>query len=316
MKIVLTDCATITSNNDLDLSVLEQFGEVVYYPETPSDLTAERIRDADIVILNKTVIGEAEMKDAKNLKLIALFATGYNNIDVKYARSKNIAVCNAGSYSTNAVAQHVFAYILKNASSVSEYDADIKNGDWIRSRLFSFFSRPTFELAGKTIGIFGFGAIGAQVARIALAFDMKVIATTRTPKKYDGVEFVSFDELLCRSDYLTVHCPLTPDTSRIFDADAFSKMKDCAYFINTARGGVIDEIALCEALELGKLSGAAIDVLTTEPMSADCPLLRAKNITLTPHIAWAPIETRKRLLGIVTDNIQSFIDGTPKNVVN
>lgn len=316
MKIVLTDCATITSNNDLDLSVLEQFGEVVYYPETPSDLTAERIRDADIVILNKTVIGETEMKNAKNLKLIALFATGYNNIDVKYARSKNISVCNAGSYSTNAVAQHVFAYILKNASSVSEYDADVKNGDWIRSRLFSFFSRPTFELAGKTIGIFGFGAIGAQVARIALAFDMKVIATSRTPKIYEGVEFVSFDELLCRSDYLTVHCPLTAETSRIFDADAFSKMKSSAYFINTARGGVIDEDALCDALESGKLSGAAIDVLTTEPMSPDCPLLHAKNITLTPHIAWAPIETRKRLLGIVTDNIQSFINGAPKNVVN
>lgn len=316
MKIVLTDCATITSNNDLDLSVLEQFGEVVYYPETPSDLTAERIRDADIVILNKTVIGETEMKNAKNLKLIALFATGYNNIDVKYARSKNISVCNAGSYSTNAVAQHVFAYILKNASSVSEYDADVKNGDWIRSRLFSFFSRPTFELAGKTIGIFGFGAIGAQVARIALAFDMKVIATSRTPKIYEGVEFVSFDELLCRSDYLTVHCPLTAETSRIFDADAFSKMKSSAYFINTARGGVIDEDALCDALESGNLSGAAIDVLTTEPMSPDCPLLHAKNITLTPHIAWAPIETRKRLLGIVTDNIQSFINGAPKNVVN
>ena len=316
MKIVLTDCATITSNNDLDLSVLEQFGEVVYYPETPSDLTAERICDADIVILNKTVIGETEMKNAKNLKLIALFATGYNNIDIKYARSKNISVCNAGSYSTNAVAQHVFAYILKNASSVSEYDADVKNGDWIRSRLFSFFSRPTFELAGKTIGIFGFGAIGAQVARIALAFDMKVIATSRTPKIYEGVEFVSFDELLCRSDYLTVHCPLTAETSRIFDADAFSKMKSSAYFINTARGGVIDEDALCDALESGKLSGAAIDVLTTEPMSPDCPLLHAKNITLTPHIAWAPIETRKRLLGIVTDNIQSFINGAPKNVLN
>ena len=316
MKIVLTDCSTVVSNGDIDLSVLERFGEVIYYPETAPELTAERIKDADIVIVNKTVIGKTEMESAKNLKLIALFATGYNNIDVKYASERGIAVCNAGSYSTSAVAQQVFAYILGHASAVHSYDADVKEGKWIHSRLFSFFSRPTFELAGKTLGIFGFGAIGAQVARIALAFDMKVIATTRSKKKFDGVEFVSLDELLSRSDYLTVHCPLTNDTAKLFDASAFAKMKQGAYFINTARGGVIDEEALCEALNSGKLSGAAIDVLTKEPMTADCPLLNAKNITITPHVAWAPIETRERLLGIVADNLSAFIAGTPKNKVN
>ena len=214
------------------------------------------------------------------------------------------------------MAQQVFAYILAHASSVAKYDEDVKNGEWIRSRLFSFFSRPTEELAGKTLGIFGFGAIASQVARIALAFDMRVIATTRTKKEYAGVEFVPFEDLLARSDYITVHCPLTPDTERLFDENAFSKMKNGAYFINTARGGVIDEDALVEALNKGKLSGAAIDVLTKEPMPADCKLISAKNITITPHIAWAPLETRERLLGIVIDNIRSFIAGTPKNKVN
>ena len=171
-------------------------------------------------------------------------------------------------------------------------------------------------LAGKTLGIFGLGAIGMQVARIALAFDMKVIVTTRTKKQYEGIEFVSFDQLLARSDYLSVHCPLTPDTERLFDASAFGKMKDGAYFINTARGGVVDEQALVDSLNSGKLSGAAVDVLTKEPMPADCKLLSAKNITITPHIAWAPIETRQRLLEIVVDNVRAFIEGSPKNRVN
>lgn len=316
MKIVLTDCATVVSNSDLDLSRLEAFGEVVYYDETPAELTAERIKDADVVILNKTVIGKRELDAAKNLKLIALFATGYNNIDVKYAAERGVAVCNAGVYSTAAVAQHTFAFILEHASAVAQYDKVVRDGDWIRSRLFAVFSKPTFELAGRTLGIFGLGAIGTQVARIANAFDMRVIAYSRTPKDIDGVEFVSFDELLAESDYLTVHCPLTDKTAKIFNADAFAKMKDGAYFINTARGGVIDEYALRDAVTSGKLAGAGIDVLTVEPMSADCPLYNVPNITVTPHIAWAPLDTRTRLLDIVISNLEAFIAGTPKNKVN
>ena len=316
MKIVLTDCATVVSNSDLDLSRLEAFGEVTYYDETPAELTAERIKDADIVILNKTVIGKRELDAAKNLKLIALFATGYNNIDVKYAAERGVAVCNAGVYSTAAVAQHTFAFILEHASAVADYDKVVRDGDWIRSRLFAVFSKPTSELAGRTLGIFGLGAIGTQVARIANAFDMRVIAHSRTPKTVDGVEFVSFDELLGQSDYLTLHCPLTDKTAKMFDAEAFAKMKDGAYFINTARGGVIDEYALRDAVTSGKLSGAGIDVLTVEPMSADCPLYNVPGITITPHIAWAPLETRTRLLDIVISNLESFIAGTPQNKVN
>ena len=315
LNIVLTDCSTVTSG-DLDLTVLEQFGNVTYHGETAPHLTAERIKDADIVIINKTLIGKAEIDAAKNLKLVALFATGYNNVDTEYARSKGIAVANAGSYSTNAVAQQVFAYILNHASKISEYSEDVRQGEWIRSRLFCFFSRPTCELAGKTLGIFGFGAIGARVAEIARAFDMRVISCTRSKKEAAGVEFVDFDTLLRESDFLTVHCPLTDSTRELFDKKAFSKIKKGSYFINTARGGVINENALLEALSSGHLSGAAIDVLTTEPMKPDCPLFGAPNITVTPHIAWAPLETRQRLLAIVCDNLSSFIQGSPKNIVN
>ena len=315
LNIVLTDCSTVNAG-DLDLSVLENFGNVTYYTETAPEQTAERIKDADIVIINKTLINKAEIDSAPNLKMIALFATGYNNVDIAYARSRGIDVCNAGSYSTGAVAQQVFAYILAHASRVSDYDADVKNGDWIRSRLFCFFSRPTTELEGKTLGIFGFGAIGKRIADIGLAFGMRVIATNRSKKEYAGVEFVDFDTLLAESDYLSVNCPLNAETTKIFNAEAFAKMKKGLYFINTARGGVLDEQALFDALETERLAGAGIDVLTFEPMREDCPLLRAKNITITPHVAWAPIETRCRLLSIVASNVENFIEGHPTNVVN
>lgn len=315
MKIVLTDCSTVTTG-DLDLSSLERFGEVVYYNETSPEDTSERIKDADVVVLNKTVLGRTELEGAKNLKLIALFATGYNNIDVSCARERGIAVANAGSYSTSAVAQQVFAFILNHASRVAEYDADVKEGAWVRSRLFCFFARHTEELAGKTLGIFGYGAIGKKVAEIARAFDMRVIVTTRTPKQDATVEFVDFDTLLRESDYLSLNCPLNDGTREKFNAEAFAKMKRGAYLINTARGGVIDEQALADALNSEQLSGAAVDVLTFEPMREDCLLRGAKNITFTPHVAWAPLETRQRLLGIVEDNIESFITGAPKNIVN
>ena len=315
LNIVLTDCNTVTSG-DLDLSVLEKFGKVTYYGESLPEQIPERIKDADIVILNKTVLGKKELEGAKNLKLIALFATGYNNIDTVYARERGITVCNAGSYSTSAVAQQVFGFILANATKIAEYDRDVKDGKWIESRLFCFFSRPACELQGKTLGIFGYGAIGRRVAEIARAFEMKVIATKRTPVEDDIVTFVDFDTLLCESDYLSVNCPLNDGTREIFNAEAFAKMKKGAYFINTARGGVIVEQDLVDALKSGHLSGAAVDVLTVEPMRADCPLLNAPNITFTPHVAWAPIETRTRLLSIVIDNIENFLGGTPKNVVN
>ena len=318
LKIVLTDCETVSAN-DLDLSVLEKFGEVTYYPDTPKELIAERIKDANIVICNKTVIGKNEMDAAKDLGLITLFATGYNNIDVKYAASKNIAVCNAGSYSTHAVAQQTFSYILDFASRIALYDADVKDGSWIRSRLFSVFSRPTFELLGKTIGIFGYGAIGRQVANIANAFGMNVLVCTRTKRpELDKVPvtYVDLDTLLTKSDFITLHCPLNDQTRGLFGKEAFQKMKKGSYFINTARGAVIDEQALVDALNENHLAGAAIDVLATEPMQKDCPLLNAKNIRITPHVAWAPIQTRMRVLDTVVKNIETYLEGNPQNKVN
>ena len=314
MKIVVTDAKTIT-NGDISLDYLKKYGDVEIYDLTDASQTAGRIADADMVIVNKTVLDRENMKDAKNLKYIGLFATGYNNIDIEYAKERGIAVCNAGSYSTSAVAQQVFSYILAHSNRTAEYDAFVREGGWKRSDTFSPFVFPLCELDGKTLGIVGYGNIGKKVAEIARAFGMKVLAYTRTPKEDENVQFCSFDTLLENSDYITVHCPLNEASKGMFGEKEFSKMKKTAYFINTARGGVMDEEALVRAIKNGTIAGAAIDVLTTEPMSENCPLFNVKNITVTPHIAWAPIETRLRLMGIVEDNIKSFLEGKTKNNV-
>ncbi len=314
MKIVITDLSTL--GTDADISAIKALGETVAYGHTSKDEVCDRIRDAQIVICNKTLIGKREIDCASELKCILLFATGYNNIDIEYARERGIAVCNAGQYSTYAVAQHTFALILRQASRVAEFSDFVAEGGWIRSPLFSSFEFSTCELYEKTLGIIGYGSIGRAVADIALAFGMKVIVSTRTPKNDGRVEFVSFDELLERSDYISAHCPLTDKTANLFDAKAFEKCRDGAFFVNTSRGGVVDERALADALNKGKLSGAALDVLTTEPMRSDCPLIGAKNLTVTPHTAWIPIETRRRLIGIVEENLKAFLAGTPKNRVN
>ncbi|MBQ8203880.1 MAG: D-2-hydroxyacid dehydrogenase [Clostridia bacterium] len=316
MKIVLTDCATLLSNNDLDLTVFEQFGKVEYNEGVSGKALIDATRDADMILCNKSLINKEVMDNAKKLKYIGLFATGYNNIDTEYAKERGITVCNAGSYSTDAVAQQTFAYILNHYSAIEKYDTLVKQGGWITAPTFSMLRYPTDELAGKTIGIIGFGSIGQKVAKIALAFDMRVLCFTRTKRGAEGVTFVDLDTLLGESDIITAHCPLNEQSKKMFNREAFSKMKKGSYFINTARGGILDEQALADSLNEGHLSGAAIDVLETEPMSKDCPLINAKNITITPHTAWAPLATRQRLMGIVADNISAFLEGKPKNVVN
>lgn len=314
MKIVILDAQTVTKG-DLPLSDLERFGETVVYPLTPPELIAERVKDADIVLCNKTQLNESNLKNAEKLKLITLFATGYNNIDTEYTERAGITVCNAGSYSTAAVAQQTFGFILNRFSRIADYDRFVKRDGWLESETFSPFVYPTAELEGKTLGLVGYGKIGRQVARIANAFDMRVLVYKRTPETDKSVEFVSLDELLEKSDVISVHCPLNEQSAHMFDAAAFEKCKQGAYFVNTARGGVVDEQALFDALESEKLSGAAVDVLTSEPMRPDCVLRKAKNIIFSPHVAWAPLETRKRLLGIVCENIRLFLCGTPQNVV-
>lgn len=312
MKIVLTDAQTVLDNL-VNADILKQFGEVEEYGLLRYDEVAEKIADADMVVCNKTLLDKNTLRLAKNLKYIGLFATGYNNIDIDYCKAHNIAVCNAGSYSTNAVAQHTFALILEHFNNTSNYNKYVQDGRWKRSKTFSPFVYPLSELAGKTLGIVGFGNIGRAVAKIANAFEMRVIAYNRSEKQADGVEFVSFETLLEQSDIVSVHCPLNSKSENMFDKNAFAKMKKGALFVNTARGGVMVEQDLFDALQSGHLGGAAIDTLKVEPMEEGCILMGAKNCIMTPHIAWAPVETRVRLMNIVADNIRAFLNGTPQN---
>lgn len=315
MKIVLTDACTVVDTL-VTADCLSAFGEVIQHDLLRYDEVAEAIADADIVLCNKTVLDAHSLRLASKLRYIGVFATGYNNIDIAYCRARGITVCNAGSYSTNAVAQHTFALILEHYSSTALYNQYVQEGRWKRSPTFSPFVYPLNEIAGRTIGIVGLGAIGQAVARIANAFSMNVIGCNRSPKQIDGVRTVSFDELLRESDIVTVHCPLNDDSREMFNKDTFARMKSSALFVNTARGGVMVEEDLRDALDNGVIGGACIDVLTVEPMEEDCVLMGAKNCIMTPHIAWAPVETRLRLMNIVAGNIRGWLNGTPQNVVS
>lgn len=315
MKIVLTDAQTVLDNL-VDATALKKLGEVVEYGLLKYEEVAEKIAGADIVICNKTKLDSYTLRLAKNLKYIGLFATGYNNIDIDYCREHNIAVCNAGSYSTNAVAQHTFALILEHYNNTAKYNQFVQDGKWKRSKTFSPFVYPLSELAGKTLGIVGLGSIGQAVAKIANAFEMKVIAYNRSAREIENVKMVSLDELLSTSDIVSVHCPLNSESEHMFNKETFAKMKNGALFVNTARGGVMIEQDLFDALESEHLGGALIDTLAVEPMEEDCILMNAKNCIITPHIAWAPVETRVRLMNIVVDNIRNFLNGTPTNKVN
>lgn len=314
MKIVITDARTVT-DGDMSFDFLNKYGETAIYELTAPEDVEKRVCDADIILCNKTVLSRKNLKNAEKLKYIGLFATGYNNIDVEYTNSKGIIVCNAGSYSTSAVAQQTLAYILEFYTRTAEYNSFVQDGGWKQSKFFSPFVFPSYELDGKTLGIVGYGNIGRAVARRAAAFGMKILAFTRTVREDGQTEFVTLDELLKRSDVVTVHCPQTDETKGMFDARTFSKMKDGAYFINTARGGVMNEDDLITALSSGKLAGAAVDVLETEPMSDKCRLCGTPKLIITPHIAWTPYETRVRLLSIVKENIEAYLRGEPVNVV-
>ena len=315
MKIVLTDAQTVIDEL-VTADCLSEFGEVVSYGLLRYEEVAEAIADADVVLCNKTLLDSHTLRLAKQLKYIGVFATGYNNIDIDYCRAHGITVCNAGSYSTQSVAQQTFALILAHYNQISAYDRYVKDGRWKRSPTFSPFVYPLNELMGKTLGIVGLGAIGQEVAAIANAFRMRVIGYNRSVKKVPNVEQVSFERLLCESDIVSVHCPLNADSEDLFNKDTFSKMKKGALFVNTARGGVVVEQDLYDALESEHLGGACLDVLRVEPMEEDCLLMEAKNCVITPHVAWAPLETRRRLMGIVADNIRNFLNGTPTHVVS
>ncbi len=316
MKIAVLDWSTMTANDDIPADLLKKYGEVDIFPLTSPEQTAERIGSAEIVLCNKVLITKEIMDKCPNLQYIGLFATGFNNIDTEYAKLKNITVCNAGQYSTNAVAQQVFAYILDFSSRIRDYDRSVKSGEWENSPCFSYFPIPTAEIAGKTLSIVGYGSIGRRVAEIGSAFGMNIVISTRTAPANCPYELTDTETAVKKADFLTFHCPLTEQTKGLVNADLLNLMKNSAVLINTSRGAVVNEKDLADALNNGKISAAYLDVLEKEPMSPDTPLKTAQNCIITPHTAWAAYETRKRLFDTVCDNIEKWLNGKPQNKVN
>lgn len=314
MKITILD-GNALNPGDLSWSPLEQFGELNVFPRTSPDLVVERIGDSDVILLNKINITEDVLSKCPNLKYIGVQATGYNVIDLEACRKHGVTVTNVPSYSTSGVAQMVFSYISEFASRPALHDASVKNGDWVRCPDFCYWKTPLIELEGRTIGIYGYGSIGRKVAKIAKAYGMKVIVCTRTPK--DDIENpVDFDTLLKESDFLTLHAPLTEKTREVINKKSLSLMKKSAFLINTARGLLVNEQDVRDALDNGIIAGYAADVVSEEPMKSNNPLLGAKNCILTPHIAWAAVETRQRLLDVVVENLKCWALGKPQNVVS
>ncbi len=300
---------------DLPWTFLDGIVDYNVYERTSTEEVIDHIGNSDAVFLNKIQITKEIFDACPNLKYIGVLATGYNVIDLESARAHGVTVTNIPAYSTESVAQHVFSFILYFTNQVAQHSASVMAGDWVKCRDFCFWNGSLSELSGKTLGIFGYGNIGKKVCELGKAFGMNVICCTRTPK--EGMpEQVSFEELLKRSDFLTLHAPLTEQTKNIINKDRLSLMKKSAYLINTARGGFVVEQDLADCLNNDGIAGYAADVLLQEPMAADCPLLKAKNCVITPHIAWAPRETRKRLQGIAEENLKAWIAGNPINVVS
>ncbi len=314
MKITVLDGYT-ENPGDLSWGWLEALGETSIYDCTPDGLIAERSAGCEIIITNKTPLRRETLEKLPELRYIGLLSTGYNVVDWEYCKEKGIPVCNIPTYSTSAVAQLTFALILEHTNHVALHSDSVMSGEWSNCKYFCYQKSPLAELDGKTLGIIGFGKIGKAVAVIARAFGMKVLAHTNHPAPFDDVEFVTTDELLAESDFVTLHCPLTPQTEGMVNAEFISKMKSSAVLINTSRGQVIDEQALADALNSGRLAGAGLDVLSAEPPKADNPLLGARNCLITPHIAWAGYETRARLMDICRRNVKAYLSGSPTNCV-
>ena len=286
------------------------------FPLTAPGETVSHIGDADVVICNKVLITKEVLEACPNVKYIGILATGYNNVDLEAASAHGIPVCNAGTYSTDAVAQLVFSYILDHYERMSLYAMETRLGKWETSPTFSYFPYPTAELRGKTLGIIGLGAIGKRVAEIGNVFGMHIIAATRTQPAHCPYELMTAEEVFARADVVTLHCPLTEQTRHLVCKETLARMKETAVLINTSRGGTVCEPDLAEALNHDMIAAAYVDVLDKEPMSPETPLKTAKNCYITPHIGWTPAETRKRLLDITEDNLRGWLNGNPQHVVN
>lgn len=319
MKLVILD-AYAENPGDLSWDWLKDLvDEYDIYDITPPEKVLERSAGADILVTNKTVLTADILEKLPELKYISTLATGYNVIDTAYAREKGIAVSNIPAYSTDGVAQLVFAFILEPTNQVALHNESVKKGDWCKSEHFCYWKTPITEIAHKTLGIVGFGKIGSAVAQIANAFGMKVIAYSPNTRSYSGfgsVDFVSLDEVITQSDIISLHCPLTAETTDLVNYEFLSRMKKTALLINTSRGPVINEADLKKALDEGVIAGAGVDVLSVEPAREDNPLLTCEKCLITPHIAWASFEARSRLMNIFRSNVEGFVKGEPVNVVN
>lgn len=320
MKIVVLDGHALNPG-DLSWQGFEAYGEVVVYDRTSytnKQEIIERIGSAEAILTNKTPIDEEVLAAVPQLKYIGVVATGYNVVDIAAARKRGIPVTNIPAYGTDAVAQSTFALLLEIANQVGVHNQSVHQGDWQNSIDFTYWKTPLMELRGKTIGLIGYGEIAQATATIAHAFNMQVIYWNHRAKEAQAewAQQVSLEELYHQSDVISLHVPQTAETEQMINQEAIQQMKDGVILLNTARGGLLDEAAVAEALNAGEIYAAGVDVVSKEPMAADNPLLKAKNCFITPHIAWAPVETRERLMGIAVDNFAAFIHGTEKNVVN
>ncbi len=314
MRIVILDGHTLNPG-DLSWDGLGRLGDLAVHERTPAGEIVERARGAEVLITNKAPLDRATLEALSALRYVGVTATGYNIVDVAAAREHGVTVTNVPSYGTESVAQAAWALLLELANRVGHHDRTVHEGRWTASPDFAYWDGAITELAGGTFGVVGYGAIGRAAARIARAFGMRVIASTRTPRADEGVEFADLDTLFAEADIVSLHCPLTPETERLVNAERLARMKPTGFIVNTARGGLVDERALADALAKGTIAGAGLDVLSVEPPPASNPLLAAPNCVITPHIAWASRAARKRLLAAVVANLEAFLAGAPVNVV-
>ena len=317
MEIVVMDGFTLNPG-DLSWEALRKLGNCKIYDRTTAGETLSRIGNAEIILTNKVIIDRQIMEAAPNLKYIGVLATGYNVVDVAAAKEKGIAVTNIPAYSTDSVAQMVFSHILAFCNRVELHTASVQNGDWQNCADFTYTCTPQIEISGKTLGIVGYGQIGQKVGRIARAFGMKVLFQNRSVKAVqdENIRQVSLETVFSESDFVSLNCPLTSENQQFVNAALLANMKPSAMLINTGRGGLVNEKDLANALNTGQIAAAGLDVLSTEPPKADNPLLTAKNCFITPHIAWATIEARTRLMNIAVENVNAFLQGKAQNVVN
>ena len=316
MKIVILDGQTLNPG-DLSWDDLGELGELKIYERTPPDLVKERCDGAEVIITNKALVTRESLTELPDLRYVGVTATGYNVVDLPCCREKSITVTNVPSYSTNSVAQAVFAHILRFTHRVQEHAGSVREGKWSSHPDFSYCLEAIEELEGKQLGILGYGEIGQAVARLGRAFGMSILIHSRSFGQDDPAhgKALPMDELFSQSDILSLHCPLTPETENCVNAECLKGMKKTAFLINTARGPLVDEQALADALESGMIAGAGLDVLSSEPPSSENPLIKARNCFITPHYAWATLAARKRLMKETVSNLRSFLEGKPRNVV-